>query len=141
MQPANASDVRKNWGGFIDSVIRDKPKIIKRSRDRIIAMNLELMQELLGNRTLTVTLLEEDDGSISGVIEELSLMANASSEEVLLDVLAQDALVYAEDYYREFSYWHSASNRKTHLPFIIAIISRNDVNSVKELFRCQAGKN
>lgn len=141
MQLSNATDVRKNWGEFIDSVIRDKPKIIKRSRDRIIAMNFEMMQELLGNLKLTVTLLEEDDGSISGVIEELNLMANAGNEETLLDVLALDALLYADDYYREFSYWHSAPNRIAHLPLIMAIISKEDTDGVKELFRCQVGKN
>ena len=35
----NATDVRKEWNSVVDSVVHDKPKLIKRTRDRLI-MNI-----------------------------------------------------------------------------------------------------
>ena len=140
MQTLNATDVRKDWGGFIDSIVRDKPKLIKRSRDYIVAMSLEMLREILLVDKMHVQFMPESDGTVSAVIDELDLTANAPDEEQVLETLAQDAFEYANDYYADFSYWHSAANRREHLPYILAILACEPQNVAKELFVCQAGK-
>lgn len=41
MLAMNSTDVRKDWSRVVDSVVRDKPTIIKRTRDRMWLSNLE----------------------------------------------------------------------------------------------------
>ena len=43
----NATNVRKEWSSVVDSVMHDKPKLIKRTRDRMWLSNLETMKEIL----------------------------------------------------------------------------------------------
>lgn len=140
MLTINATDVRKDWGGFIDSVVRDKPKMIKRSRDLIVAMSLDMLREILKIDKLHVQLMPEDDGSVSGVIEELDLTANSSDEEKVVQELAKEAFEYANEYYDDFSYWHSAPNRRGHLATVLALLVCDPHNVAKELFICQVGK-
>lgn len=141
MLTVNATDVRKEWGGFIDSIVRDKPKLIKRSRDHIVAISLDMLREILKFDQLHISLMHEDDGSVSGVIEELDLTGNAPDMERLLQDLAHEAIDYANEYYNDFSYWHSAPNRREHLAYVLAILACEPQNVAKELFVCQAGEN
>lgn len=43
----NATDVRKDWGSFIDNVVRFKPSVVKRNRDYMAAMSLEHLNLVL----------------------------------------------------------------------------------------------
>jgi hypothetical protein len=43
----NATDVRANFGEFIDIIVREKPQAIKRNRDVIMAFSKQQMKELL----------------------------------------------------------------------------------------------
>ena len=141
MQIVNATDVRRDWGGFIDSIIREKPMMIKRSRDKIVAISLAMLKEILAFDKMHVTIMPEEDGSVSAVIEELDLLANAPDENQVIQILAQDAMDYAEEYYKDFEYWHSAPNRKKHLPYVLAILASDTQSVAKELFVCRVGKN
>ena len=42
-----ATTVRKEWSAVCDSVIHNKPKFIKRTRDKMWFSNLETMSEIL----------------------------------------------------------------------------------------------
>lgn len=141
MLTVNATDVRKDWGGFIDSVVRDKPKLIKRSRDHIVAISLDMLREVLKIDKMHIRLMPESDGSVSGVIEELDLTGNSPDEERLLQELAEEAIAYANEYYDDFSYWHSALNRREHFAYVLAILACAPQDVSKELFVCLAGKN
>ena len=137
----NATDVRKDWGGFIDSIIREKPKLIKRSRDKIVAISLDMLKEILMFEKLHIRIIPEEDGSVSALIEELDLVANAPDEEQVFQALVQDAVEYAEEYYKDFEFWHSAPNHKKHLSYVLAILASDPQAVAKELFVCQVGKN
>ena len=141
METLKSADVRRTWSEFIDSIVREKPKVIKRSRDRIVAISFDMLQEILSCEKLNVKILPEDDGSVSAVIDELDIMANAPSEELVIQKLAEDAIEYANDYYKDFSYWYSAPNRRKHLAHIFALLVCKPQNVAKELFVCQVGKN
>ncbi len=137
MQTINATHVRKDWGRFIDSVVRDKPKLIKRSRDLIFAINFDMLKEILLEDKLQITLMTEDDGSVTGVVEQLDITGNAADEDQLIKELADEVIAYAQDYYEEFSYWYSAPNRREHLPYVLAVLACEPDDVVKELFVCQ----
>lgn len=136
----NATDVRKEWGGFIDSVIREKPKLIKRSRDYIFASSLDMLKEILKAYTLTAELFKEDDGTITASLKEIDIIVNGKDEEAVLRILAADLLEYAEDFYNDFEYWFSAPNRKAHLPYVLNILIQDSLEEIKGIITCQTGK-
>jgi len=140
LEAINATDVRKDWGRFIDSVVRNKPKFIKRSRDYIFAASIDMLNEMLKEYTLTATVYEEENGTITAELEEIDIAANGSTEEEALDILASDLQEYAEEYYNEFEYWYSAPNRKAHLPYVLKVLLQDETEDILSMIKCQTGK-
>ena len=60
-----ATKVRKEWSSVCDSVIHDKPKFIKRTRDKMWFSNLETMRSILDIYKFTAQSLVEEDGSVT----------------------------------------------------------------------------
>ncbi len=140
LEAINATDVRKDWGRFIDSVVRNKPKFIKRSRDYIFAASTDMLNEMLKEYTLTATVYEEENGTITAELEEIDIAANGSTEEEALDILTSDLQEYAEEYYNEFEYWYNAPNRKAHLPYVLKVLLQEETKDILSMIKCQAGK-
>jgi len=133
----NASDVRKEWGGFIDNVVRKKPQVIKRSRDYIFATNAEQFKTILKAYSFTANLFKEDDGSITLSLNEIDIVSNGKDmEEVLLNT-ANDLKDYAEEYYNEFEYWYAAPNRKPHLPYVLNVLCQSSIEGVKSIINAK----
>lgn len=137
----NATDVRKEWGSFIDSIVREKPKVIKRSRDYIFTASIDMLKEILKPYTFTVEIYKEDDGTVTASLNEIDLVENASCEEEAIEKMAKSLIEYARDYYNEFQYWFSAPNRKSHLPYVLHVLLQDNIEGVKRLIRCLPGKN
>jgi len=137
----NATDVRKDWGGFIDSLVREKPKFIKRSRDFVFASSLDMMTEMLKVYTFSADFFKEEDNSITLSLREIDIVVNGDSFDKALDVLTDDLIGYANDFYADFEYWFSAPNRKDHLPYVINVLVQEDRERVKGIIKCQDGKN
>ena len=136
----NATDVRKDWGGFIDSLVREKPKFIKRSRDFIFASSLDMMTEMLKAYTFRADVFKEEDNSITLSLNEIDIVVNGDSFDKALDILTDDLIGYANDFYKDFEYWFSAPNRKAHLPYVINVLVQENRESVKRIIKCQDGK-
>ena len=96
-------------------------------------MNLETLK-------FTVSLFEEEDGSFTGILEELDLIENASSKENCLLSLLDAMKDYARDFYDEFALWSSAPNRKSHIPYVLKILSSSDSELLEDIV-CRNGKN
>lgn len=136
----NATDVRKEWGDFINSVVRDKPKIIKRTKDYVFVSNVDMIKEMLKAYTFTANIFKEDDNTVTISLNEIDLVANGKNEDEALNSLISDLIEYAEDFYNNFHYWYSAPNRKEHLPYVLNILLQNDLEGVKSLIKCQHGE-
>lgn len=140
LKAINATDVRKDWGSFIDSVVRSRPKFIKRSRDYIFAASTDMLKEMLKEYRLTATIYEEENGTVTVALEEIDIVSNGRAKEEALNLLASDLQEYAEEYYNEFEYWYSAPNRKAHLPYVLKILLQNETKDILSMIKCQAGK-
>lgn len=140
MLTLNATDVRKEWGGFIDSIIREKPKLIKRSRDYVFASSLDMLKELLKVYTLTAEFFREDDGTVTASLKEIDIVVNGKDEQDAVGLLAADLAEYAEEFYNNFEFWSSAPNRRGHLPYVLNILTQDNLDSVKGIIKCQVGK-
>lgn len=140
LKAVNATDVRKDWGSFIDSVVRNRPKFIKRSRDYIFTTSTDMLKEMLKGYKLTVSIYEEDNGTVTATLEELDIVSNGCTKEDALNTLTSNLQEYAEEYYNEFEYWYSAPNRKAHLPYVLNILLQDEVKDIMSMIKCQAGK-
>ncbi|MGF0033613.1 hypothetical protein ACQRBN_11690 [Bariatricus sp. SGI.154] len=141
MLTMNATDVRKEWSRVVDSVVRDKPQFIKRTRDRMWLSNLETMSEILEVYHFTAERYVEEDDSITLSLNEIELVENASTEKEARRLLAYSIMDYAADYYKDYSYWSSAPNRKAHIPYVFKALIMDDVEELGDSIICQNGKN
>ena len=137
----NATNVRKEWSSVVDSVMHDKPKLIKRTRDRMWLSNLETMKEILDIYIFTAEKYTEPDGSVTLSLTEIDLVENAPSEAEARLCMGQAIMEYAMEYYDEYQLYSKAPNRKGHVPYVFKALITDDPKKLGEDIVCQDGKN
>ena len=136
-----ATDVRKEWSSICDSVIHDKPKFIKRTRDKMWFSNLDTMAEILEAYLFTAKKFVEEDGSITLSLNEIDLIENGSNESSARYALGNSILEYAMEYYNDYAFYSRSPNRKGHVPYIFKALIMDDPQKIGESILCQDGKN
>ena len=139
MMTINATKARNEWSSVIESVIREKPAFIKKTRDYLFLSDIGVLEKILSAYSFNAKTLIEDDGSVTLALDEIDLAENASDLPSAVSALARAILSYSEDYYDEFTYW-SRGNRKSHIPYVLKALILNDVNKVGEIIKCRHGK-
>lgn len=138
---AKATDVRKDWSTICDSVIHDKPRFIKRTRDRMWFSNLDTMAEILTAYSFTAKKFIESDGSITLSLNEIDLIENGKDEVTARLALGNAILNYSFDYYKEYSFYSHSPNRKAHVPYIFKALIMDNPEQIGEIIICQDGEN
>lgn len=137
--PLNATEVRKHWSEFIDSVVRHKPAQVKRNRDILAVLSMDQLEALLESQKIKICIIQEEDGSFTGAIDHLDLAANESSIDQLKQTLLQDLVEYASEYMENFDSYFKSPNRKAHFPYIykvnILVDSTEQLKEVVEIYR------
>ena len=136
LQAMNATDVRKDWSTVVDNTVRVKPQFFKRTRDYLFLSDLRFMEELLSGYSYSAVRLDEEDGSVTLALNEIDLVENGTDESDARARLAAAILEYAEDYYSDFSYWGSAPNRASHIPYVFKALFIGDVQKIGEAIKC-----
>lgn len=136
----NSTDVRKDFSAIVDKAVREKPQFIKRTRDFMMLSDVHFLESLLVAYQFTAERFQEDDGSITLSLNEIDLVENGETEDAAKSKLAQSILDYAEDFYKDFSYWGSAPNRTPHIPYVFKVLALDDVEKIGEMISCQDGK-
>ena len=139
MLAINATTARNQWSSLVESVIREKPAIIKRTRDYLFFSNMNVLENILSIYSYNAETMIEDDGSITISLDEIDLVENAPDITTAITKLAHAILEYSEDYYKEFDYW-SRGDRKNHIPYVFKALILNDVNKIGRLIKCRRGK-
>jgi PHD/YefM family antitoxin component YafN of YafNO toxin-antitoxin module len=137
----SATEARKEWSSLIDTVVREKPAFVTRTRDLIILSNLQTMEALLERYSFTAEEFIEDNGSVTLSLNEIDLVVNSETKEKAVLMLAEELKEYAEEYYNEFNFWSNAPNRKSHLPYVLKVLLLDDINKIGATVKCQPGKN
>ena len=136
----SATDARRDWSQVFDSVVRDKPQFIRRTRDNVLMANLNFFKDILDVYIFTAQKYIEEDNSITLSLNEIDLLENGATENEAKLKLAADILEYAEEFYNEFNYWSGAPNRKKHIPYVLKALILQDINKIGDLIQCQSGK-
>jgi predicted RNase H-like HicB family nuclease len=131
----NATEVRANFGGFIDTIVREKPQAIKRNRDVIMAFSKQQMKELLSVYELTFEYEQDDDGRYAGSIEQIvDIVGDGATLEELRLELARQLIEYAVDYEINYSRYYNTPNRHKHAPYVLRVLLEDDIESVAQVF-------
>lgn len=136
-----ATTVRKEWSAVCDSVIHNKPKFIKRTRDKMWFSNLETMSEILEAYHFTAEKFIEDDASVTLSLNEIDLVENGKDEQEARLNLAESILEYSVEYYNDYELYSHSSNRKKHIPYIFKALIIDNPEKIGEIIQCQDGKN
>ena len=136
-----ATTVRKEWSSVCDSVIHEKPKFIKRTRDKMWFSNLETISELLEAYYFTATRYIEGDNSVTLSLNEIDLVENGKDEQEARLNMGRAILEYALDYYNEYEMYSRSPNRKKHIPYIFKALIIDNPEKIGDMLQCQDGKN
>lgn len=140
MLVVNATDVRKDFGRYIDEIVRTKPIFIKRSRDYFMGISINMAKELVKDVVFTADRYIEDDGSVTLSLHDFDLVVNGKDESSAMDSLTKDLREYALEFYEDIEFWSSDINRRKQLKKILKVLLTNDDAELKESIVCQAGR-
>jgi predicted RNase H-like HicB family nuclease len=127
----NATEVRANFGLFIDNVVREKPQAIKRNRDIIMSFSLKQIVDLLSAYKFTIEYEKTEEGKFAGSIEQIEdIVAEGNTLEELHLELARQLIDYAHDYYADFARYSNAPNRKGHVYYVLRVLLEEDIEKV-----------
>ena len=140
MLAVNATDVRNNFGGYIDQIVRSKPLFIKRSRDHIMGISLEMAKELVSDVEFEMVQYTEGDGSVTLSLEGFDLVVNGEDIEVALDTMSRDLREYALEYYENIDFWGSDKQRRAQFKSILRILLVADDQELRKSFQCRIGR-
>jgi len=109
-----ASDVRNSWAKFIDEVMHDSPKFVKRNeRDVFASMNLEYLSALLENIRYKVFLeKDEETGEFIATMEGFHFVETGNSPDEAIHNLANELIGHAVDFYKDFKRYYYAPDFK-----------------------------
>jgi hypothetical protein len=136
-----ATMVRKDWSSVCDSVIHEKPKFIKRTRDKMWFSNLETMEEILAVYRFSATRFVEEDGTVTLSLNEIDLVENGVDDYSARMSLGAAILEYANDFYDNYELYSKSGNRKGHIPYIFKALIMDDAEKIGDSIVCQDGKN
>lgn len=136
-----ATNVRKEWSSVCDSVIHEKPKFIKRTRDKMWFSNLETIYDILQVYQFTVSKYIEGDGSVTLSLNEIDLVENGKDEHEARLNMGKAILEYALDYYNEYEMYSRSPNRKKHIPYIFKALIIDSPEKIGDMLQCQDGEN
>ncbi len=136
-----ATTVRKEWSAVCDSVMHEKPKFIKRTRDKMWFSSLETMNDILQIYQFTATKYIEEDGSVTLSLNEIDLIENGSNEQEARFMLGKSVLDYSMEYYSEYEIYSHSPNRKGHIPYVFKALIVDDPVKIGDMIQCQNGKN
>ncbi|MBE6082108.1 hypothetical protein [Sporanaerobacter sp. PP17-6a] len=141
MLSINATDMRKNFGKYIDEIVRTKPIFVKRSRDCFMGISIEMAKELVKDVTFTVDKYIEKDNSVTLSLNGFDLVVNEKDETTAINSLIKDFREYALEYYKDIEFWSSDINRRNQMKSILKVLLTDNDEEIRESFVCQVGKN
>lgn len=139
MQLINATDMRKDFGRYIDEIVRTKPVMIKRSRDRFLGISLEMARELVDDVVFLASEFREKDGSVTLSLEDYDLVVNGENQETALKAMVTELREYAQEYYDDIRFWSSDIQRRKQMKGILKVLLTEKDQTLSESIRCQPG--
>ena len=139
MLAINATKARNEWSSVVESVIREKPAFIKKTRDYLFLSDMDVLKKILSAYSFHAKIITESDSSVTLSLDEISLTENAPNLPDAIRALSRAILEYSQDYYNEFAYWSRGSGN-LHIPYVLKALIINDIDQIGALIKCRHGK-
>ena len=132
MNKINVTDARKDMSSFFDSVIHEKPIILKRRKYEAVLAEKSLLAMMLEYATINVITIE-GKGKWTYRATTLYITGEGETKVEAEDKLCEQLLSYANDVYDNFMFYYYGQNIKSKLPYIFNILLCEDANDVKRI--------
>ena len=132
MKKINVTDARKDMSAFFDSVIHEKPMILKRRKYEAVLVERSLLQMMLEYATIEVSCVQGKDKWIYRA-SKLDVIAEGSTKVEAEENLCEELVKYAEEVYDNFMFYYYGQNIKSKLPYIFHILNCEDIEEVKNI--------
>ncbi len=132
----NSTDVRANFGEFIDNVVRQRPQVVKRNRDTIVALSQQNLKDLLSVYRFTVDVERDEDGRYVGNLDQIDdIVADGETMEEMYVNLARYLIEYGQDYYSDFNRYYNSPNRRSHAYYALRVLLEDNFETVVGMLR------
>ena len=132
MNKINVTDARKDMSSFFDSVIHEKPIILKRRKYEAVLAERSLLQMMLEYAKINVSQVEGKDKWIYRATE-LDVLAEGETKVEAEANLCEALVKYANDVYDNFMFYYYGQNIKSKLPYIFNILLCESAEEVKNI--------
>lgn len=132
MKKINVTDARKDMSSFFDSVIHEKPIILKRRKYEAVLVERSLLQMMLEYATIKVNCVQAENKWIYQA-SDLDVFAEGETRVEAESNLCNALLSYANDVYDNFMFYYYGQNIKAKLPFIFHLLNCDDSLEVKNI--------
>ena len=139
MTVISSTKVRNEWSAVSESVIREKPAFIKKTRDYMFLSNLSTLEQVLSAYSFNADIYIEDDGTITLSLREMDIAENAKTRDEGITKLASSILEYASEFYEDYAFW-AKGDRIAHIPYVLKALILNDIEKVGGLIQCHHGE-
>lgn len=130
MNKINVTDARKDMSAFFDSVIHEKPVILKRRKYEAVLIERSLLQMMLEYATIEVSCVQTKEKWIYHATL-LDIFAEGETKVEAETNLCEALLNYANDVYENFMFYYYGQNIKHKLPYIFHILNCEDLEQIK----------
>lgn len=130
------SVARQNFTEIIDRIQDFESVLIKKRKkseiDAVI-LNRELFEDFLDDVKFSLEITEEETGEFTIVLNELNIIGAGENRDEAIDDLANEVMLYSEDYIKNYNMYRHASNRKDHLKQVLKIALLETEEEVKSV--------
>ena len=139
MNKINVTDARKDMSSFFDSVIHEKPIILKRRKYEAVLAERSLLQMMLEYAKINVSCVQSKDKWVYRATN-LDVFGEGESKIDAENSLCEALFKYANDVYDNFMFYYYGQNIKAKLPYIFNILLCENSEEVKNLLHYPAPK-
>ena len=132
MKSINVTDARKDMSSFFDSVIHEKPLILKRRKYEAVLVEKSLMSMMLEYAKINVSSMESEKKWIYRA-SDLDVFGEGESKVDALNALCEALINYANEVYDNFMFYYYGQNIKSKLPYIFNIHLCESIEDVKNI--------
>lgn len=133
MNKINVTDARKEMSNFFDSVIFEKPIILKRRKYEAVLIEKSLLKEFLQDSLIETSLETDKDKNTVLWASKLNVWGKGKTKVEALDDLCKQLFDYANDIYNNFMFYYYGQNIKDKLSYIFHILICENDDELKQI--------
>lgn len=140
MNKINVTDARKDMSSFFDSVIHEKPIVLKKRKYEAVLIEKSLLKVFLSNQKILVKTVVENSNKVVVMANELDIFGEAETRFDAINNLCENLFNYANDVYNNFMFYYYGQNIKEKLGLVFHILLCEDFDQLKDIMVFQQKK-